>query len=95
MNWKPGDRALFIADCPAWDHAGLSGSIVQLRKFIGNYVKKGKGRIVLNAWRTESGEAVAERCLHPIDDDHADWQQIEKLFKKKPNRVINRKSVDA
>ena len=96
MNWKPGDRALFLSDIPEADTAKMHGQIVTLVKE--SVIKNPEGPTP--AWIVEEKGAlggnvrVATHCLHPIPGEYdgyetTTWDKVPGFTPKELIRVEN------
>jgi hypothetical protein len=70
MNWKPGDRAIFMCR-PSKDEPGISGSAVTLIELFPGRHQTVSGRSIRDPWHVATDDGlfyVAEKCLYPLDD---------------------------
>ena len=95
MNWKPGDRAAIIVSYGI-DAGKLSGTFCKLIMHIGKVINAelmngGPPRGILNAWLVDvdgiGPRYISERSLHPIPDDKASWEQVEKITGWRPQEI--------
>ncbi len=83
MNWKVGDRALFVSVNGNSDHPDCYGQECQLIRYIGRY-NPSPTEYMTRAWQVQfssKSHPVNELCLRPIYDGNEKTSWSECIFK--------------